>query len=340
MKFIDQVSIRVFAGNGGAGSKHFRREKYVPLGGPDGGNGGNGGSVIFEADENKHTLLDFQFHPEWKAQHGKPGGRSTSDGASGEDLIITVPVGTEVLDGKDESLVADLTKHKQRFVAAEGGKGGKGNAFFKSPTNQAPEHAQPGLPGESGEFILSLKLLADVGLVGLPNAGKSTLISRISAAKPKIADYPFTTLTPNLGVVQGKGKTSFVVADVPGLIPGAHEGKGLGTQFLKHLERTKVLVHLVDVLPPAYQDEESNSDWDPLSDVATIQQELKLFSPTLAEAPQFIVFSKIDTLTERDVLRTYHQRAKELGYESFEISSATGEGIEQLIDTLTAKVCG
>ncbi|MCB0333665.1 MAG: GTPase ObgE [Bdellovibrionales bacterium] len=338
MKFIDQVTIRVFAGNGGPGSKHFRREKFVPYGGPDGGNGGNGGSVIFEADENKHTLLDFKFHPEWKAEHGKPGGKSLSDGPSGGDLIIPVPVGTEILDSASEELLADLTRQKQRFIAAHGGKGGKGNAFFKSATNQAPEYVQPGLPGESGEFILSLKLLADVGLVGLPNAGKSTLISRISAAKPKIADYPFTTITPNLGVVQGKGKTSFVVADVPGLIPGAHEGKGLGTHFLKHLERTKLLVHLVDVLPPAYQDEVPNNDWNPLDDVLTINQELELFSPTLAKAPQLIVFSKIDSLPDKSVLENYKQKAGEIGYDSLAISSATNEGIEQLIDYLTERV--
>lgn len=253
MKFIDEATIFVEAGHGGSGIKSFYREKFVPLGGPDGGNGGRGGSVVLVATSNLTTLLDFHFQPRWKATDGLKGQGSRKDGRAGDDLIIQVPVGTQVyksagFDEKKEpilgELVCDFDQDGATLTLAQGGRGGKGNSFFKSPTNRAPEHFQPGEEGGIGEYVLSLKLVADVGLVGLPNAGKSTLISRISAARPKIADYPFTTLTPNLGVVQAKGGKSFVVADIPGLIPGAHQGKGLGIKFLKHVERTKVIAHL------------------------------------------------------------------------------------------------
>ena len=234
MKFIDEATIEVQAGHGGSGCKHFRREKYVPYGGPDGGNGGNGGSVILVADENTQTLLDFRFKPKWKAENGCPGEGARRDGRAGENLLIKVPVGTQVLDVETDEVLADLFEKDQQYIIARGGRGGLGNTMFKSSTNRTPEYFQPGEEGEAGIYKLSLKLVADIGLIGLPNAGKSTLISRISAAKPKIADYPFTTLIPNLGVVK-YGEGSFVVADIPGLIPGAHAGKGLGIRFLKHV---------------------------------------------------------------------------------------------------------
>jgi GTP-binding protein len=287
MKFIDEATILVEAGHGGSGIKSFYREKFVPLGGPDGGNGGRGGSVILVATANLTTLLDFHFQPRWKATDGLKGQGSRKDGKAGEDLIIKVPVGTQVYKsaGFDENkepilgdLVCDFDKDGATMTLAQGGRGGKGNSFFKSPTNRAPEHFQPGEEGESGEYVLSLKLVADVGLVGLPNAGKSTLISRISAARPKIADYPFTTLTPNLGVVQAKGGRSFVVADIPGLIPGAHQGKGLGIKFLKHVERTKVIAHLID--PSQLKDD--GSPFPPLEAWEAITNELRLFSPEIA----------------------------------------------------------
>src|SRR5512143_1432644 len=276
--FVDEVDIRVSAGDGGRGCVSFRREKRVPRGGPNGGDGGHGGSVYLVASPHLNTLVNFRFHPEFHAKRGVHGQGSNRTGHDGEDLKIEVPVGTVVFhvseDGGPGELVADLAHEGQRVLVARGGRGGRGNAHFATSTNRAPRRAEPGLPGEAWHLRLQLKLLADVGLVGYPNAGKSTLISRVSAAKPKIADYPFTTLTPHLGVVDLGDDRSFVVADVPGLIEGAHHGQGLGHQFLRHVERTKVLVHLVDV--------SSASGRDPVEDFETIQEELRRFDPAVA----------------------------------------------------------
>lgn len=330
MRFIDEATIQVKAGNGGPGASHFRREKFVPYGGPDGGDGGHGGSVILLTDSSKHTLLDLKYHPFWQAQNGQAGSGSLKQGKSGKDLKIPVPIGTQVYRADDHSLIADLTENNVEFMIASGGRGGKGNAFFKSATNQAPQHAQPGESGEEGLFLLSLKLVADVGLIGLPNAGKSTLISRISAAKPKIADYPFTTLVPNLGVVRGHGNNSFVVADIPGLIPGAHSGKGLGHKFLKHVERTRVLVHLVDI----QQIDQDFKPADPIESFNAINKELELFSPTLAKKSQLVVLTKIDTVNESTHIETVKKLFSELGHECLAISSASGQGINELITSI------
>lgn len=324
MKFIDEVTIEFTAGHGGKGASHFRREKFVPLGGPDGGNGGAGGSVILVADRNKHTLLDFQFQPKWEAQNGAPGDGSRKDGKWGEDLIVKLPVGTQVFKMPEHELVVDLEQDEMRIVLCKGGRGGRGNSFFKTSTNQAPTHAQPGEEGESGTYLLSLKLVADVGLIGFPNAGKSTLISRISAARPKIADYPFTTLTPNLGVVQYHGQ-SFVVADVPGLIPGAHEGRGLGIKFLKHIERTRVLAHLID----PNQLDENGEPLSPEQSYELINEELKSFSPELAERKQVVLLTKGDTL-DRETLEEMRQRFIKRGIDAYVISSVAGAGIEEI----------
>lgn len=334
MKFIDEVSIHVAAGKGGSGCKSFRREKFVPMGGPDGGNGGSGGSVILQVDRNVLTLLDFRHRPNWKAEDGKPGAGSRKDGKSGEDLVIKVPLGTEVIDSASSELLCDLSEDGQTFIAAKGGRGGKGNDFFKSPTNRTPEQFQPGEAGEDREITLSLKLVADVGLIGLPNAGKSTLISRLSAARPKVADYPFTTLVPNLGVVQTSDKKSFVIADIPGLIPGAHTGKGLGTKFLKHIERTKVLVHLIDV---NYTEGENLSE----NIFATFQQinnELELFSAELMKKPQLVAITKIDTLNDPDLIEQAVEDMKGRGFDCVAISSVSGSGIKELTDKLTLLV--
>jgi GTP-binding protein len=335
MKFIDEAVIHVQAGKGGAGSRHFRREKFVPLGGPDGGNGGRGGSVILRADANIHTLLDFKFQAEWKAEDGSAGAGSQKDGKAGEDIIIKLPVGTQVLvaprqDHEHEpgELVVDLDVVGREFVIAKGGRGGKGNAFFKTATNQAPEYAQPGEQGEEGNYLLSLKLVADVGLVGFPNAGKSTLISRISAAKPKIADYPFTTLVPNLGVVQAKGKRTFVVADIPGLIPGASEGKGLGIRFLKHVERTKVIAHLLDLTQLDEKGEEA--DLEQLFD--SINHELASFSDELAQRQQIVVLTKVDAVSSQERVAHYRDRFQRRGHHVVVISSVVGTGVPELIE--------
>lgn len=326
MKFIDETIIDVASGNGGAGSRSFRREKFVPMGGPDGGNGGRGGSVIVVADKNIQTLIDFKFKPLWQAGHGKSGAGRRKDGLSGEDLIIKLPVGTEIFNKATDELVCDLTEEGQEFTIARGGRGGKGNVFFKSATNQAPTHAQAGEPGESFRLKLNLKLVADVGIVGFPNAGKSTLISKVSAAKPKISDYPFTTLTPNLGVVQGKFR-NFVIADIPGLIPGASEGKGLGFKFLKHVERTKVLLFLVD---PFALDEtgEIISAWD---NYAQLSKELKNFSEWMETKKKIIAISKSEMIgTEEDriaISDTFKQNDQEIHF----ISSLTAEGLPDLL---------
>jgi GTP-binding protein len=324
--FVDEVDIHIIAGSGGDGCLSFRREKFVPRGGPDGGDGGAGGSVYVAAIATKNTLVDFRFHPEFKARRGQHGQGSNRTGQTAADLDVTVPIGTLVYDKSDGArrLLADLAEEGQRVLVARGGRGGRGNARFVSSTNRAPRRTEPGEPGEEKWLQLELKLLADVGLIGFPNAGKSTLISRISAARPKIADYPFTTLVPNLGVVRLSDDRSFVVADVPGLIKGAHEGHGLGDRFLRHVERTKVLVHLVDV--------SGASGRDPVEDFDTIQEELKLFDRQLAAKPQIVAPSKIDALDNPEALErlTRHVRARKL--QVIPISGVRGDGLPELLE--------
>ncbi|HJU43572.1 MAG TPA: GTPase ObgE [Vicinamibacterales bacterium] len=328
MQFVDEVDIHIEAGHGGSGSLSFRREKFVPRGGPDGGNGGVGGSVYAVADPHRNTLVHFQFNPEYKAQRGGNGAGALRTGRGGKDLDIPVPVGTLIYradpDTGEREQIADMTHAGQRVLLAKGGRGGLGNAHFATSTNRAPRKVQPGEPGEEFDLHLELKLLADVGLVGFPNAGKSTLISVVSAAKPKIADYPFTTLTPNLGVVALSGDRSFVMADVPGLIEGAHEGHGLGDQFLRHIERTKVLIHLVDV--------SGASGRDPVSDFDTIRRELELYNPELLEKPHLVAANKIDALDDPKRLKDLEKRVKQLKLRFFKISGVTGEGVKELIE--------
>ncbi len=332
--FVDEVDIHVFAGSGGNGCLSFRREKYVPRGGPDGGDGGNGGSVFIVATPTKNTLIDFRFHPEFKAARGHHGQGSNKTGQSANDLEIPVPIGTLVFvkeaERDDLRQLADLAEEGQRVLVAKGGRGGRGNARFVSSTNRAPRRTEPGEEGEEKFLRLQLKLLADVGLVGFPNAGKSTLISRISAARPKIADYPFTTLAPNLGVVTLSDDRSFVVADVPGLIKGASEGHGLGHQFLRHIERTKVLIHLVDV--------SSASGRDPVDDFNTVQDELRLFDATLAAKPQIVAANKMDALDDPDRLARLEAHVASLQMPFFQISGVTGEGVDRLLEAAWREV--
>jgi GTPase len=327
--FVDEVDIYVKAGDGGRGAVSFRREKFVPRGGPDGGDGGQGGSVYLVANPHRNTLVHFRFNPEFRADRGRGGSGNRRSGKHGEDLEIPVPVGTlaQTRDPENDDelvTVADLTTVGQRVLIAKGGRGGLGNAQFVSSTNRAPRKAQPGEPGEERHLHLQLKLLADMGLVGFPNAGKSTLIARVSAAKPKIADYPFTTLTPNLGVVTLSDERSFVVADVPGLIEGAHEGHGLGHQFLRHIERTKVLVHLVDV--------SGASGRDPVDDFVTIRRELEFYNPELLEKPQLVAANKIDALDDPDRVAALEAQARSLGLPFHRISAVTGEGVPGLLE--------
>lgn len=332
MKFIDEVTIRVEAGKGGAGASHFRREKFVPRGGPDGGNGGSGGSIILQGDEGENTLLAYRYRPEWKADPGRPGDSNRKDGRAGDDVILQVPLGTQVFRPSAATGGAplhDITTHGQQVVLAKGGRGGKGNAFFKSATNQAPQHSQPGEAGDSGSYILSLKLLADVGLIGLPNAGKSTFISRISAAKPKVADYPFTTLEPVLGVAKSPSGRSFVVADVPGLIPGAHQGKGLGTTFLKHIERTRVLAHLLDCSQPS-------SSQEVLEHFEAIENELSSFAPELSERPRVVILTKHDVVSDDKIYAEVQGALQDKGYQVLITSSATGEGVDRALFAIEA----
>jgi GTP-binding protein len=324
MKFIDEVLIKVFAGDGGNGIASFRREKFEPMGGPSGGDGGRGGSVFFQADENLNTLIDFRFKKEHRAQRGENGRSSDQYGAAGEDLVLKVPVGTVIKDSFSENIFGDLTQHGQKILVAKGGKGGLGNIHFKSSINRAPRQFTHGEPGEEFELFLELKLIADIGLVGLPNAGKSSFIRKVSAATPKVADYPFTTLQPNLGVVKFDIDKSFVLADVPGLIEGASDGVGLGDKFLKHLTRTRLLLHLIDGL--------SNiSGSDPIDDAQTIIGELKKYEETLFNKPRWIVLNKIDLNYDADALKK--QIKDKIGWNDkiFVISSLTGQGCKELI---------
>ena len=333
MKFIDEARIEVKAGHGGPGMCHFRREKFIPLGGPDGGDGGHGGSVIITADPGRHTLLDLHMRPLWRAKDGKGGGTNNREGKSAADLVIPVPPGTQVFRHEDRSLLFDLSRPGETHILARGGRGGKGNTHFKSSTNRAPQHFQPGEDGEQGVFHLVLKLVADVGLIGLPNAGKSTLISSISAARPKIADYPFTTLVPNLGVVRA-GDTSFVIADIPGLIPGAHEGRGLGIKFLKHVERTRILAHLVD----CSQVLEDASEGDPLRSFRMINNELTEYAPELGMKSQILVITKLDLIQDREPLNEALSAFRDSGIQPFIISSVSGEGLKSLVHELGARL--
>jgi GTP-binding protein len=337
--FVDEVDITAAAGNGGSGCMSFRREKFVPRGGPDGGNGGDGGSIYLVAAPNLNTLVSFRYHPDFKAQRGGHGMGANRTGKSGADLDIQVPPGTvaAIVDGAtgERRQVADLADEGDRVLVAQGGRGGRGNAVFVSSTNQAPRRADPGEPGEIVSLHLHLKLLADVGLIGFPNAGKSTLISVISAAKPKIADYPFTTLVPNLGVVDLGDDRTFVVADVPGLIEGAHTGAGLGQRFLGHVERSAVLVHLVDV--------SSLSGRDPVSDFEIIRRELALYEPDtgtelgrtpIAERVQIVAPSKLDALDEPERLATLVRHVEAQGLQCIPISAVTGEGVSTLLEAV------
>jgi GTPase len=321
--FIDQATIRVKAGDGGHGCVAFRREKFVPKGGPSGGDGGTGGSVWIVASKRLNTLYHLQFQREWKGGRGQHGMGSNCSGQQGDDVTIELPVGSVVRDKETGDVIADLTHDGERFLVAKGGRGGWGNQHFATATRQAPRFAQDGNPGEEFELFIELKLIADVGLVGLPNAGKSTLISVISAAKPKIADYPFTTLVPNLGVVKADDSQTFVVADIPGLIEGAHEGHGLGDQFLRHVERCAVLVHLVDL----------STNETPDEDAEVIARELSLHSRTLAEKPRIVVGSKIDSLMpgNSEKLRAYAERN---GFQYHEISAVVGDGVKELVRML------
>src|SRR5438128_1047374 len=291
MKFVDEARLKVQAGNGGRGSASFRREKFVPFGGPDGGDGGHGGSIYLRTASGINTLADFRIERTFKAAHGEPGGANDCSGRSGADLYVPVPLGTVVRDADTHQELGDLTREGEELLVARGGKGGWGNQRFKSSTNRSPRQFGPGLPGEKHALELELKLIADVGLLGLPNAGKSTLIRAVSAAKPKVADYPFTTLHPNLGVVRVGVHRSFVMADIPGLIEGAAEGAGLGIQFLKHLQRTRVLLHLIDVSPP-------DPDADPVKDARAIVAELKKFSADLEKKERWLILNKVDLLPE------------------------------------------
>jgi GTP-binding protein len=307
MKFVDEAIIRAEAGDGGNGVVGFRREKYIPKGGPDGGDGGDGGSVYLEADENLNTLIDFQFERFHRAERGENGKGSDCTGRKGQDLTLKVPEGTRATDTDTGEFLGDLTKHGQRLKVAQGGFHGLGNARFKSSTNRAPRQKSDGTPGEIRNIKLELLLLADVGLLGLPNAGKSTFIRSVSAAKPKVADYPFTTLVPNLGVVRLDSQASFVIADIPGLIEGASDGAGLGIQFLKHLERCRILLHLVDIMPA--------DGSDPVENALTIINELETYNPKLAAKPRWLVFNKVDLMLEEEADALCQQIADQMGWE-------------------------
>ncbi len=330
MKFIDEVKIHIKAGDGGRGCLSFRREKFIPRGGPDGGDGGRGGDVYLQVDPALGTLMDLRYNAHYKAQNGAPGMGKNMHGKCGEDLYIKVPPGTQVHDEDSGELLVDLTEHDQNVLLLKGGQGGRGNARFATSTNRAPRHTQPGLPGEERTLRLQLKLLADVGLIGLPNAGKSTLISAISAARPKIADYPFTTLVPNLGVVKHGDYRTFVVADIPGLIEGASDGQGLGIRFLRHIERNDMFLHLVDL--------SGMQDGDPLENFDTINAELENYNPELLQRPMLVVFTKTDITEVREQLPTMQSIFAERGYETLAVSAATREGCTALIDVVAREL--
>ena len=327
--FIDYAEIAVKAGNGGKGAVAFRREKYVPKGGPSGGNGGKGGDIIIEAHHNLSTLLDFRYKRNYKAQNGEPGSNALKDGKSGKDIIIKVPVGTIIKNASTEKVLSDLDEDKKRIIIVKGGKGGKGNSNFATPTNQTPRFADDGKPGEQNKIILELKLIADVGLVGFPNAGKSTLISVVSAARPKIADYPFTTLGPVLGIVKYKDYQSFTIADIPGIIEGAHEGKGLGHKFLRHIERTKILLFLIDI---------TSEDYQRTFDI--LNKELNSYSKVLSGKKKIIALSKADLFEEEKIKKISRKKIKVKSTSDgqnlplFVFSSATKLGLENLLDQI------
>lgn len=325
--FIDFTEIYIKAGNGGNGAVTFRREKYVPKGGPSGGNGGRGGDIVFEAHHNLSTLLDFRYNKKYLAGNGAPGGSSLKDGKDGETVVVQVPVGTILKDAENGQVLADLDEHGKRVVVLKGGRGGKGNSNFATPTNQAPRFAEDGKPGEEKNISLELKLIADVGLVGFPNAGKSTLISTISSARPKIADYPFTTLEPNLGIVRYKDFQSFTVADIPGIIEGAHEGKGLGIQFLRHIERTKILLFLIDITSENHQ-----------KDYNILYNELKSYSPELARKLKVVSYSKADLLPEEDAKKLAKKKLRNGDTKTFVFSAATKQGVDDLVDYLWSAI--
>ncbi|MDX1569880.1 MAG: GTPase ObgE [Xanthomonadales bacterium] len=324
MKFVDEASIRVEAGKGGNGAVSFRREKYIPKGGPDGGDGGDGGDVILVGDQGLNTLVDFRHQRNFKAENGQGGMGKQKTGRSGEDLRVRVPIGTVVTNRETDEVIGDITEHEQELVVARGGTGGRGNIRFKSSTNRAPRQSTPGTPGECRQLDLELKVLADVGLLGFPNAGKSTLIAAISAATPKIAEYPFTTLHPHLGVVRIEVHQAFVVADIPGVIEGAAEGAGLGIQFLRHVQRARLLWHLVDLAPL--------DDQDPAEQVRKIEQELETFDPDLKSVPRWLVLSKADLLAAEEAEARAREVVQALAWQApwFLISSVSGEGLERL----------
>ena len=324
MKFIDEALIRVEAGDGGNGCASFRREKYIPKGGPDGGDGGDGGDVYLIADENLNTLIDYRFEKRFAAERGENGRSANCTGHRGKDITLRVPVGTRAIDNDTQEIIGDLTQNGMRLLVAKGGYHGLGNTRFKSSINRAPRQKTMGTPGEKRDLLLELMLLADVGMLGLPNAGKSTFIRAVSAAKPKVADYPFTTLVPSLGVVKVDDNRSFVIADIPGLIEGASEGAGLGIRFLKHLERCRVLIHLVDINPI--------DDSDPADNVAIIESELFQYSESLADKPRWLVFNKIDTMSDEEAHERAEEIAKRLGWEEdyYLISAAAGKNVPQL----------
>lgn len=323
MKFIDEATIKIFAGDGGNGIASFRREKYEPMGGPNGGDGGKGGSIFVEADENINTLIDFRFVKNYRAKRGENGRSSECYGAKGEDLILRVPVGTVITERQSGLIIADFEVHGDRKLIAQGGKGGLGNVHFKSSTNRAPRQCTQGEPGEEFELYLELKVLADVGLLGMPNAGKSSFIRSISAAKPKVADYPFTTLQPNLGVVRVDSEKSFVVADIPGLIEGAADGHGLGHQFLRHLDRTKLLLHIIDIAP-------FDDAIDPADEANAIVNELKKYSESLFHKPRWLILNKIDLTERADAIQDQLISKMKWTDKVFRISAINGNGCKEL----------
>ncbi len=323
VRFIDEAKIYVRSGRGGNGCVSFRREKFVPRGGPDGGDGGNGGHVLLKATANKNSLLDFRYKQHYRAKNGQHGRGKNQHGKTAPSLTIPVPIGTVVKNYDTDAVIDDLVSDGQEMVVAKGGRGGRGNSHFKTSVNRAPKYAEKGEEAEERTIKLELKLLADVSVVGFPNVGKSSLISKISAARPKVADYPFTTLVPNLGVVSYHEGKTFVAADVPGLIKGAHTGAGLGIRFLKHIERTKVIIHLIDISPPTKR--------DPLEDYSNLNNELEAYSRELKKKPQIVALNKIDITEAKEQLAEIRKRFKKIGVEVFPISAVTGEGIRELI---------